>query len=71
MRKRGEGRGREVSVDATKTDQTFKVCEVTSRTTIDHDSVLLQQEVDVGVILQFSTFAEHHQDISSSIQVVF
>lgn len=71
MRKRGAGGGWGVNVDATETNQTFKVCEVTSRTTIDHDSVLLQQEVDVGVILQFSAFAEHHQDISSSIQVLF
>lgn len=67
MRKKGGG----VNVDVMEIGQTFKVCEVTRRTTIDHDSILLQQEVDVGVILKFSTFAEHHEDISPSIQVVF
>jgi len=40
------------------------------RTTVDHDSKLLQEKVDISVIFHFSSFTEHDQHISPAVQVV-
>lgn len=39
-------------------------------TIVDHYSKLLQEKVDIGVIFHFSSFTEHDQNVSSSIQVL-
>lgn len=39
-------------------------------TIIDHDSKLLQEKVYVGVVLRFSSFAQHDQHVSSTVQVM-
>lgn len=39
-------------------------------TAVYHNAKLFQEEVDVSVIFHFSSFSEHHQNRSTSVQIL-